>query len=537
LPFYIFQTNSGTIQAVDTSVLNDIGKTTQAGESSVCISIDAYGPLKFDNNYINCDGIAGVFVTEGETLGTTVCGSTNPCALQTIIGNVTATRNTITTDATHYFYDSASWDGGNHYWRQLNENKNGRYSYFDGNVIGPYSSQVGQGQCWLHEAFANFWLQVGSYPPVNDSSDGTFTNNTCLSTASGMSSAYGFLSQAVYPYPIRNTFVKNNLFINNNSYAQIAANQPWASPRLGTVYGSTSGSCGQGTMLSWVPGENYFLDHNTVSGIGGCQAFFGYYNSDLNSGGWTNNILNLVTGGPYNSATLQGGTFFNPSGYLSGSCATASGTSTIFNCINNQAWQGNVMLGTWSNSFPGSQVDMTTANLTALQGYFTGYTANWPGLSPYSSTTTLAQRQAQIGWFSVPNNNFRLGANSPFISGYTKTQPSPTTDGLSVGVNQDVLEAHQGALSNIRVLSSTSTGFTLAWFSAGYPSYDGVAVLDYGTAAFYNGSGSWTRVSGTAGTPDGRMQSVTVSGLTAHSLVYYRINGQVNQPTGTIQLP
>ena len=87
----------------------------------------------------------------------------------------------------------------------------------------------------------------------------------------------------------------------------------------------------------------------------------------------------------------------------------------------------------------------------------------------------------------------------------------------------------------IRFLNVTSNSATLAFFSA-----DSFACgVDWGTSPFYNGGSSlsWTRINGTLGTDDPRIQSVTLSGLPSHSLIYYRLNCDAQQPTGSIQLP
>jgi len=119
----------------------------------------------------------------------------------------------------------------------------------------------------------------------------------------------------------------------------------------------------------------------------------------------------------------------------------------------------------------------------------------------------------------------RLNSASPYISG-----GHLSTDGLDIGANIDQLEQHQGKVSNVRALGSTSTSTTIAFFA---PDSKACSV-DWGNSAFYSGSGSWTRVSGSGGQ---RVQTVALTGLPAHGLVYYRVNCAVQQPTGSVQLP
>ena len=526
IPFYTLSVNAGSIVNDVNYNFFDPGTSSQSNESASGIGMDAFGPFKFDNNYISGGGVAGVFLAEGATLGTTVCGWTNPCPVQAVIGNLTVTRNTFTTNSDKFFYDSPNWDGGNRYWRNFNENKAGRYTLFDGNVIGPWSAQVGQGQCALHENFATAFIQVGNYPPYGDASDWTFTNNTCWKTATGLTTNYGWVGYQTAPYPIKNFFIQNNLFLNNNAYAQVANNQPFRSNGHIMPDRTLGGSCAQGPMLSWANAENFLFDHNTVSGMGGCQPYIVIFEKDLNTGGFTNNILNLVYDpGPWTSVLLSG-TGFDPQGYLSGACASSTGLARL-NCINNFQWAGNVMLATWKDSYPASQVEFTASDIAAAQAYFPSAGSSWP------NANTLALRQAQIGWFNVATNDLRIAPSSPYKSGHQRNNPNHTTDMQDAGANMEQLLAHQGNVSNVRVLSSSSTAFTLGFYAP-----DSFACgVDYGTTAFYNGSGSWTRVPGTAGSVDPRVQSVAISGLQPGNLIYYRINCAVQQPTGSVQLP
>jgi hypothetical protein len=521
---YPFTISNGTITDTNASISGNwinVGHDMQRAEGSTGFEIAAWGPFKFDNNYIQGSAIGGVFWADDLTLGTTPCGFATPCPVQSVLGNLTVTRNTFTTDTVHFFYDSPNWDGGNRYWRNLNEQKTGRYSLWDGNIIGPWSAQVGEGQCGLHEEFENQFIPVGGWPAYANASDWTFTNNTCLNMPSTqITTNYSFQGYVYYGYPIKNFLIQNDLFLNNNAYALVAQNQP-AHSNGHVVPDPNSISCPQGQMTNYAQGENFAIDHITVWGMGGCQPFFLWYNQDVGSSGITNSILNLVNDpGPFASYTPTGTLFLN-NGYSSGSCVGQTGAN-LFNCIHNFSWGGNVMLATWTNSYPGSQVDFTPSQIATAQSYFTGYPAYWPNAS------TLAGRTAQIGWFSTSAANFRLAANSPYISG-GKT----SIDGLDVGVNMDQLEQHQGKVSNVRVMAKTSTSATIGFYGP-----DSFACgVDWGNSAFYNGSGPWTRVSGAVGTVDPRVQAVTLTGLPAHGLIYYRVNCAVMQPTGTIQLP
>ena len=309
--------------------------------------------------------------------------------------------------------------------------------------------------------------------------------------------------------------IRNNLFLNDNGWAQTAVNQPFAS---GKVYKQDSTTaCPYGHLTAWGgTGLNFVFDHNTVFGQGGCLSLLDWQRNSLSSGlSFTNNIFNLVNdpgplGSPWATGTLY--TAWN----ASDACNVTQGNS-MFTCLNSFNWKGNVILATWTNSLPGSQVEFNSAQISAVQSSLPA--SYWP------SANTLAARIAQIGWFNSATANFRLASNSPYISG-----SNASSDGLDVGVNMDQLEQHQGKVSNIRVISATSTSANLGFYAP-----DSFACgVDWGTTPFWNGTGTWTRVNGGGGQ---RIQSVSLSGLPAHGLIYYRLNCAVQQPTATLQLP
>ena len=94
----------------------------------------------------------------------------------------------------------------------------------------------------------------------------------------------------------------------------------------------------------------------------------------------------------------------------------------------------------------------------------------------------------------------------------------------------DALEAAQGKVSNVHTYATTSTSTTIGFLA---PDSFGCTV-DWGSTNFVSGSGSYTRVANAGGQ---RVQNVPLSALPAHSLIYYRVNCAVQQPTGSLKLP
>lgn len=522
-----FSVTSGAISSL--SIANS-GASQQYGtfESNTGFEFGGgnIGPYKWDNNYIVCTGVCGTFLSDDPTDGTTPCSFTGAnCAQQYNSGNLTETRSTILNPPC-YFYDAACWNGGNYYFRQGSEVKQGKYVLQDGNQYGPFYPQVGYGECALHETYNggdnNGDLVFTGYPSYTDSNEWQFTNNTCNQTGEELITGFkNYLTGA----PIKNFLVRNNLFVNLNEYVNTPVNQPYGS---GRVYRENSdGNCPDGSFSSWAgSGQNMVLDHNTVRGIGGCLPVFFGMAGDVESGlTITNNFFDIVSDPgafyPYR------GTLYQPYN-TSDACWSYQGAA-LLNCYALLNYQSNVALFTYTNSMPGSSVEFAASDITSFQAS----TSAIPSSTYIPNANTLAGRLAQVGWFNACTltsaascvNNLRLLNSSPFISG-----AHASTDGLDIGANIDQLEQHQGKVSNVRALGSTSTSTTIAF----YASDSGACSVDWGSSAFYSGSGSWTRVSGSGGQ---RVQTVALTGLPAHGLVYYRVNCAVQQPTGSVQLP
>jgi hypothetical protein len=478
------------------------------------------GPFMVVNNLIECTGVCGTFLADDNTNNTSPCGWAIPCSLQYQMGNLTEQRNKIFANPC-YFYDAACWNGGAYAWRNLTENKQGGKVLRDGNIYGPYFLQVAQGQCLDQLTYYQGFLATTGLVNWVDSSDATITNNTCQYLGGQMSTNPWFTSTTP-ALPQKNIYVHNNLFYNDNAYAQTAALTPLQAVITKTGIG---GNCPFGKGVSFGGnGQNFVYDHNTTYGQGGCQTWFYTQFLTLQSGtSFTNNIFNLVSDpGPY-SGLLQSGTYatlnYNFGGGADAPDCNATQGTALFNCQSSFNWAGNVVLATWTNSLPGSQVEFTNAQIATAKALLPSNTI-WP-----TAGTTLANRISQVAWYTPSTMNMRLKYNSPYISG-----AKASADGLDIGVDMDALEAAQGKVSNVHTHHTTSTS-TIVGFLA--PDAFGCTV-DWGTSNFPSGTGTFSRVTNAGGQ---RVQNVALTGLPAHANIYYRVNCAVQQPVSTVQLP
>lgn len=518
LPFSAFDLTAGAITAF--SGFGSSGISSFHNESaSGLYSGYGPGPKLGDNDYHIGGGVVGFFSAEDSTTFNTPCGNVHPCAEIFNQGDFTETRSTVLMNPC-FFPGSACWNGGAYWPRNGTEIKKGLRVYQDGNIFGPFYAGVGAGQCAIHETFNDGSIPVfGGYPSYANSSEWTFQFNTCLQTGVGISDQIYYY--AVIPsMPLKNLLWQNNLFLNGNAFALASTIAP-----AGYHYtqGNTTAGCPEGYTIQQGTGQNFTFDHNTISGQGGCLSLWEYWLQNLAGGvNRTNNIYNIVTDPGNFSFVPYGNNYEQDGGHDTPDCTGTYG-ATLLNCLNTYNFKGNVMLATWTNSFPGSLAEATSGNVSTYQTAYGSYaTGNyWPNAN---TLTGPSGRQSQVGWFSVPASNFRLISTSPYISG-----AHASTDGSDIGVNQDQLEQHQGKVSNVRAYGLTSTSATVAFYAP-----DSFACsVDWTTNSF----ATWTRVTGSAGSPDVRVQAVPLSGLPSHGLVMARINCQVSEPLLTVQLP
>jgi len=465
------------------------------------------GPFLFQNNFFQGEGIVGIYEDE---YSSNACPGATPCAHSSDGINLTVERNTVQWDPKYFnssYNASPLWNGSYPFARNAFEMKQGRYIRYDGNIVGPIYGGLSNGECWdLFTYFATTPNMVNS----QKTSDIQISNNTCVNSGSTITME-GYALPGVTPGNAQQRiWIHNNLFLNNNGY--LATSTPYQ-------------TLAQGRGIRTADTESVTIDHNTFyeqAGTGSSSVSL----EVMLSGGFDieNNIFSYSTEGS------SPGFVFDAGGSPTATPVPPSGTqgTTLLTYLNSSTFANNVFLGTWSNGNPAGVVEMTAAQVSAAA-------ALYPANTWFPNGSSLANRIAAVNWFApgaygTGTGNYRLSQQSPYFSGSAKH----ASDGLDVGANIDVLEAAQGKVSNVHVSALGATAANVTWVAP-----DSFACsLDYSTASFTAGSGSWTRLASTAtGPAGGRVQTASLTGLSPSTTYNYRVNCAVMQPTGTFQTP
>lgn len=465
------------------------------------------GPWEILNNFYSGVEIVGPFRDQDFNNG---CpgGPQTQCPEIANTIDLTVQRNTIQWDP-NFISSSPTWNGSWWFGRNGPEIKQGDRVLYDGNIIGPIYSGLGGGECL--DLFTYNGATEGEYAqtPLSEfTGDIEFRNNTCQSSGEGIQMSGGSVNGLMPGWGIHRVWIHNNLFDNTNGYL--------ANPKPPNPSGN-----GHGFGVVLVSVQDVTIEHNTwapnMAGDGSSAVQIGITQSGSLS--IQNNVFN------YDHSSGTPGFSFNTSGQAVPIPAPAPGAegNTLLSYLHNVNLNNNVFLCTWSNDQPGSPTEITPSTCSSEA-------ALYPANNYFPSGTTLANRVSAIGWnsplsYGAAGGNYRLTGPSPYIAG-----GHLASDGLDIGANIDQLEAAQGKVSNVHAYELSSTGATLAFLA---PDSMGLTV-DWGTSAFWTGSGAWTRVTNAGGQ---RAQTVALTGLPAHGLIYYRVNGAVMQPTGTLQLP
>lgn len=238
-------------------------------------------------------------------------------------------------------------------------------------------------------------------------------------------------------------------------------------------------------------GEDITIDQNTIVGNIGLQSAF-FWNSNYPTEGVkvTNNFM-------YISKTAHA---VGQDGDVGANDCTAMVDEALMDCwfSPGYVWSHNVMLS-------------GDASKTELEAMF-------PGLktSNYIPTDTSL---ASGGWLSMALNDYRV------LHTYCGGCGSPGTNHQTIGADINALDVATGAVE-LTGVPETGLTTTSAHVQFNAPDAQGCPV-DWSTAPDI--MASFTRVSDAGGA---RSRDITLTGLSAHTVYYFRVNCATVQPTG-----
>lgn len=503
--FTAIQVASGTVTT--SSITNFQQYYTDNGTCNACptegggsIILMLQGPYLFQNNFLQGAGIVGLYNDENVAnacLGVTRCDS-----IQNAI-NLTARRNTMQGDE-RYDPLSASWNGAYGNWRNCMELKQGAQVLVDGNIIGPCYSSIGGGQCFLWETYYDATYNGGATPNPQLTGDIEIKNNT-MRCSNGIQG--GGLGSGYYiPNVSRRGYIHDNILMSNAYARSVNPNTGQSAAFLGTSMGLTGVS-------------NLIIKHNNIWQSGGpFPPSFAHTYQLLSGWDISDNFFQLVgdAGSTWSGLNYSNGNL----GVTPVPDPNLTSPNTFLALIPQFQFASNVFMGTCTNSTPSSPYCVTEMNNGTIAAYAAGY-SNYPTNLFPTTGTTLSNRVTGVHWYNPANLDFHLTSQSPYISG-----AQVSDDGKNIGVDMDALQAAQGTVLNVHVREVSSTSVAVDFLA---PDTFGCTV-DYGTANFPSGTGSWTRVSNAGGS---RYQSVSVTGLTLGTTYTYRVNCAVMQPVLT----
>jgi hypothetical protein len=413
-------------------------------------------------------------------------------------GDYTIKRNTFMSPLYSRPMDAA-YDGHRYLLRQLTEWKGGDRLYLEGNQWeGSYNDVADNA---LTIAFAtrdgygvrNVWMNYNELRHIPGGVLGAQTYDT---------------HQAFLGLPKNFRFTNNLLWDINGTGSYSFYKDAPGDPH------DANGWLWQGADGS----EDLVIDHNTVVGNQGRVPVILRWQTGIHAEGLqvTNNVFSVEN--IYKGVSMEGG------------IADANGTETCAHSLSAEAsWNCIVTNGLWKNNL---MIPMNSS-ISCPKDNFCNYTTTQANLNTsfptlkdtnyVTATTALGSQGWQKYQASIYSGtpDFHFSSTSAYISGGA----SHGTDGKDVGVDIEELYAREGRVQLIGVVA----GSTSATVNFTAPDTQGCPV-DYSTSS--DVITSFTRVTD-AGTA--RARSVSLTGLSAHTTYYFRLDCAVDQPTGVFR--
>jgi hypothetical protein len=297
------------------------------------------------------------------------------------------------------------------------------------------------------------------------------------------------------PSPANRFLFRNNLAWDINGFTYCVIGEG----------GCTSGVPGKGWIFQGPSqSEDLIIDHNTFVGNVGSAPIFMYAGGSRVEGiQVTNNILYIDSLYGVLAAGSQMLPACNSNGEAGADCAWTP----------SYVWDHNIMIG---NGVTQAQIEAAWPGHVSSNYIPSDASLNSVGWTKYQAPT------AQNG--NPQHLDFHLKSN--YCSGCLGSAVGPANDRTDVGANIDQLEAAQGKTKLVgapasHITSSSASVAFVAPDSAGCP-------VDYSSSDPLVMS-SFTRVNDAGGT---RARNIALTGLSSHTIYYYRVNCAVEQPTG-----
>ncbi len=455
-----FNLTAGSITAVCAGGCTDPFSSANASEGAASIIAgNGPGPYLFDNNFISGTGIPLHFDDSG-----------GPFLSRT---DYTITRNTFDVPASQLATQPLS-DGLRYGHRNSLEWKGGERIKVDGNIFqGSFSEQ------------SPACLTVAITPRSGGFvSDFDFTNNSVLGCG-GVNIPSPIDSYTPVSKPAPRSRVANNVFLLNGPAYVVKG--------VGVPRGWTVES-GYGT-------ENVLIDHNTVFDARGTTPAFVYWVSSPSSGMTITNNIFTYTG---NLQAVKGENVSPGCGFITDKalmdCAFTNGPGNpAYKFSNNvivPSWAdstiptGSVLTSTVQNAFP-SPLKNLIPNGNSLSANL--------GIIRFSASNTLG---------TYTGLDLRLSSQSPYLAS--------STDGTQAGADLEKLQQAQSRIIQLRPLTVSSTGATIAAF---VPRAGDACSVGYGTS---NLAGSWTWTA--PDTTNSRQRNIPITGLTSQTKYFFSMS-------------
>lgn len=465
--------SSGTISSC---TMTDTGNFSVDQYESWTGHIISYGPgpHRIANNYMESHGIFW-HLDDSSTIN------------ELMSRDVVFKRNIFATPA-KYLYGSVGSNGFEYKNRNQWECKRCERVILEGNEFYGNFGDVNTGPSIIINSNANFVPQ----PTSSTAGDLLILSNLIHDASGGIQLGGGPPGSTNVPALGRRMSARNNLLYNIDGWV-------YYNP---LVRSNTLGYC----FLMTHGGEDFTFDHNTCFNAGGSFPT-AYLPVSLMVEGlsFTSNLFYVHDDADKKLVGIDWGSY---------------GTS-VPNCGILIAYAGLDCWGNAAQTFLGNVLVRGYTNSQTMSGNSASMAADWSVATNWiPADATVTARVTSLGIQSVSTNTFKYTSTSPLLAGGLY----PGADGTNVGVDYDSLLDSLGRITNIRALSITTTGATIAFHS---PDVSKSCYIAYGTGA----PTTWAKTA--ANTSANKERTIALTGLSGATTYNYQVWCSESAPSST----